>query len=762
MADQGAPGSGNPRVMLIGVLVASLLVTLTGRLYFVQILDRNKPVQTAGGRHEGQIIVPAARGDIVDDRGRPLVGNTATHVVTVSWETLQNQPDRGQAVLTRLAALTGTSEQDLAQETTPCGVEVPSPCWTGEPYQPVPVVTDAATQVVLAISEHREDFPGVAVQTQVVRNYPGGSLAAHVLGYAGAVSADDEKVDSRLHDADTIGRTGLEAQYDSALRGVDGAQVVELDALGQVVGNGPTAPPQQGDTLVTSIDSGVQALAEKALATQIAASRAKGKPATGGAAVVMDPRTGRIIAAASYPTYDPQVFVGGISVADYAKLTAPAANDPLVGRAIAGAYAPGSTFKLITSSADVTDGDISTEKKYPCPGSLTIDGRVKTNYESESFAYPLTLEQALDVSCDTFFYAPAARDFYLDQARVATGGKAREALQKMAAAYGIGTPPGVDLPDSEQASGSYADRETRLARWNANKQQYCADAKSGFPQQADPAQRAYLVELARENCTDGWRYRAGDNADMAIGQGETTVSPLQLAVAYSAMLNGGTVWKPTIGWAVVDASGKVVATIQPTPRTKVPVARSTLSYIANALHFTSDHTVSGALAFDGSPYKTQLGAKTGTAEVFGRQDTSWLASWGPVGTDAAHNPTATFVVVGMIEQAGTGATAAAPMVRQIYNGLLGVGQPPLLPASRPIATLPQIVPAALAPTPVPAPPSAPAAPSAPAPSSGPSSPGPGALPTSLPDTVPAPGQTRGAPTRPRTGASTGASTGPTR
>ena len=591
MGDRGAPLGGNRRVALIGVLVASLITTLTGRLYFVQILDRNKPVQTAGARQEGRIIVPAARGEIVDDQGRPLVDDRATHVVTVSWETLQEQPDKGTAVLTELAALIGRSEPDLAQETTPCNVKVPSPCWTGEPYQPVPVLTNAPTDVVLEISEHREDFPGVAVETQIVRNYPGGSLAAHLLGYAGAVSGDDEKADSSLHDADTIGRTGLEAQYDSVLRGVDGAQVVELDARGQVVGTGPTVQAQQGDTLVTSIDSGVQALAETALSTQIAASRAKGKPATSGAIVVMDPSTGRIIAAASYPTYDPRVFIGGISVADYAKLTAAGANEPLVGRAIAGAYAPGSTFKLITSSADVTDGDINTNKTYPCPGSLTVDGRVKTNYDSESFGHPLTLEQALDVSCDTFFYAPAARDYYADQARIAAGGKAAENLQKMAAAYGIGTPPGVDLPDGEQASGSYADRGTRMARWNANKEQYCADAKSRFPQEKDPAQRAYLIELARENCTDGWRYRAGDNADMAIGQGETSLSPLQLAVAYSALLNGGTLWKPTIGWAVVAADGKVVRTIEPAPKNKVPVAQSTLNYIANALHFTSDHRV---------------------------------------------------------------------------------------------------------------------------------------------------------------------------
>jgi penicillin-binding protein 2 len=690
MADRG-----RRRVTFVGVLILSLLITLIGRLYYVQVLDSHPPTQVADAFGTGTIPLPAPRGEIVDDRGRVLVGNTTTQVVTVDRETLQGLDDRGGAVLARLSQLIGTPVAQLAQEITPCGTNVPDPCWTGQPYQPVPVDDNASTAVVLAIGEHRENYPGVAVTTSSVTDYPGGSLAAQVLGYTGAVTAADEKAQPSLVDADSIGRSGLEEQYDSVLRGTDGKQVVRLEPTGTAVGTIRTVAPTQGDTLVTSIDANVEALAEKALTTEIAAVRAKGKPATSGAVIVMDPNTGRIIAAASYPTYDPEVFVGGISAADYAKLTAPSANDPLVGRAIDGEYAPGSTFKLITASSDVTHGEVSLNGTYPCPGSLTVDGRVKTNYDSESFGYPLDLKQALDVSCDTFFYAPAVQEYENDQASIAAGKKPHEYLQAMASAFGIGTSPGVDLPADEQASGSYADRETRLARWNANRTQYCADAKTGFPTVANAAQRAYLTELAKENCTDGWRYRAGDNADMAIGQGETTLSPLQLAVAYSAMLNGGKVWNPTIGWAEVDPSGKVVKTINPTVKNKVPVSQQVLDFIANALHFTPDHSVSGALAFDGSPYKTQIGGKTGTAEVFDQQDTSWLASWGPVGKDAHGNPTAKFVVVGMIEQAGTGATAAAPMVRAVYNGLLGVGQPATLPASAPVKSLPHLTTAAL-------------------------------------------------------------------
>jgi penicillin-binding protein 2 len=447
-------------------------------------------------------------------------------------------------------------------------------------------------------------------------------------------------------------------------------QQLQLDPRGVAVGQLRTVAFEQGDSLVTSLDLDVQSAAERALIDQITRSRSAGKPATGGAVVVMDPNTGRLLAVASYPTYNPELFVRGVSDSDLARLSDPSAHQPLIGRAIAGAYAPGSTFKLITSSSIVSHAEANLEQRYPCPGSLAVDGRVKTNFDSESPGYPLTLRQALQVSCDTWFYAFAANEYYADQAQIDAGGSATEFLQHMASSYGIASSPGVDLPASEQASGSYADRENRLARWKANRTRYCADAKTGFPDEPDPAQRAYLTKLAAENCTDGWRYRAGDNADMAIGQGETTLSPLQLAVAYSAMINGGKVWRPTLGWGVVGGSGQLVRTISPTVKSRLPVSHSVLDYIANALQFTSSHAVSGALAFDGAPYKQLLGGKTGTAEAFGRQDTSWLASWGPVSRDAAGHPRARFVVVGMIEEGGTGASAAAPMVREVYDQIL--------------------------------------------------------------------------------------------
>jgi penicillin-binding protein 2 len=678
------------RLGIVVALVVSMMLTLFARLYYVQLLDPHKPVQSAHLLHDGVIVVPAPRGLIVDARGRALVANTSVQKITVNRDLLQARPDKGRSVLAKLAPLLDTTAAALAKEITPCSPTVPAPCWTGEPYAPVPVATDAPTRVVLAVSEHREDFPGVTVQTVTLPRYPYGSLAAHVLGYVSDITAADQKANKTLNDADTIGVSGLEEQYDAVLRGVDGQQLVALNPQGYTVGTGHQVPAKQGDTLVTSIDLDVQKLAESSLRQQIADSRRAGKPATGGAVIVMDPNTGRIIAAASYPTYDPSLFVGGISQADYAALTNPAAGTPLLDRAIAGEYAPGSTFKLITTSSLVMHHEINLHDTYGCPGSLTIDGRVKTNYDSEVLG-DITLRDALGYSCDTFFYRPTAEEYYADQRRIAKGQPAREYLQRMAADYGVGRAPQVDLPVGEQSAGSFADRETRLARWKANRAEYCAQGRRGYPTISNPTDRAYLTALANENCTDGWRYRAGDNADMSIGQGETTMSPLQLALAYSALLNGGRIWEPTLGWGVVDAAGHVVRTIAPHVHNRVPVSQSLFNYITKSLDFSRGWAVSGAFAYIGSKYQNRIGGKTGTAEVFGKGDTSWLATWGP--TTKRHGVTkAKFVIVGMVEQAGTGATAAGPMLKRIWDGILGANGAPVIPGSKAETRLPKIAP----------------------------------------------------------------------
>ncbi len=693
-------GNGGPRLVVLRVLVLSLVVTLGARLYYLQILDKDKLVQTANRQHTREVVLPAPRGAIVDDRGRPLVSNRVSLVVSVNRSELLGLPDEGAAMLKKLSPLVKIPAGELAKRITPCAPKVPKPCWNGSPYQPVPILTDTTPQLVLRIAEHREDFPGVTAEAQTLRQYPKKSLAAHSLGYVGPVT--QEELDTAaaagrtdLHLNDIVGRSGLEKTYDGDLRGADGIRQVAVDNRGTVLRTLSETAPAQGDTLVTSLDQGVQAIAEKALADEIIKRRTQFDKSTGrnfaapsGAAVVMDPQTGRIIALASYPTYDPTVFVGGISQKELSALTGESAGTPLISRAVQGQFAPGSTFKLMSTSAEVMSGRAPLSGTYTCPGSLLVGNRQKKNFEGVGIAGSIDLRVALAKSCDTIFYGFAQTDWYADETRLDRGQKPIEALQAMARRYGFGADPGVDLPAGEQTSGRIVDRAFKKQRWDANKKQYCADGARGYPEEKDPARRTFLTQLARENCTDGWRYRVGDNADLSIGQGETTVSPLQLAVAYSALVNGGTLWQPTVGRAVIGPDGKVVRQIKPKSRGKVPVSGQVLDYIRNSLAFTPANAASGSVAFTGFPLdKVLIGGKTGTAEVFGKQDTSWFASWSPAGAPGA----AKYVVVGMVEQAGLGAQAAAPLVRQIYEGIYGLnGKKAAMPGGQAPRGLPKV------------------------------------------------------------------------
>jgi penicillin-binding protein 2 len=685
------------RLAVIRVLVVSLLLTLGARLYYLQVLDQDKLVQTANAQKTREVILAAPRGVVVDDRGRPLVTNRSTLVVSVNRAELQGEPDDGAAVLQRLGKLIKVDPDELAKRITPCAKDVPRPCWNGSPYQPVPVVTDTTPAVVLAIAERQEDYPGVSAESLALRQYPNGSLAAHSLGYVGPVS--QEEIDAARKTGRTdltlnaqIGRSGLEKTYDADLRGTDGVRYVTVDNRGTVLGVQRETEPKRGDTLVTSLDRDVQRIAEQALGAQIQRRRqqvdkdGKRYAAPSGAAVVMDPQTGRVIALATTPTYDPTAFVGGISRTELSRLTDEGAGVPLVSRAVAGQFAPGSTFKLVSTSSAVMSGRASLSGRYGCPGSLQVGNREKRNFEGRGIAGSIDLRIALAKSCDTIFYDFAQRDWYSDEAKVDGGSKATEQLQRMARAYGFGREPGIDLPAGEQTSGRIVDRAFKKARWDASKAQYCADARRGYPDETDSARRAFLTRLAVENCADGWRYRVGDHADLSIGQGETTVSPLQLAVAYSALVNGGRLFEPRVGRAVLGPDGRLVREIKPKVRSKVPVRAEVLDYIRSSLAFTPANGASGSAAFAGFPLdRVLVGGKTGTAEVFGKQDTSWFASWAPAQGKAR------YVVVAMIEQAGLGAQAAAPVARAIYEGIYGLtGKPAAFPAGSAPATVPRV------------------------------------------------------------------------
>jgi penicillin-binding protein 2 len=682
------------RLVVLRVVVVSVLLTLLGRLAFLQVAEGDRYRVAASNNRIREVVTPAARGQVLDDIGRPLVTNRTALVVSVTRSILHSQPHRGAQVLARLSAVIGLSPAQIELLITPCGEKLKdgtranktTGCWNGSPYQPVPVASYASDKPdevarVLRIEEHAEDFPGVQAQYEAVREYPGGSLAAHVLGYLGPLSQDDlKKAKYRgLAPGTLIGRAGVEATYDDRLRGTDGIQKLLVDKDSTVTGTLGTTPAVSGDDLVLSVDAGLQHAVETALADGITAARKKydknrGKNylAPKGAAIVVEADTGRVVAMASYPSYDPTLFVGGISTKEYQALNS-AAGDPLISNAVQGRYAPGSTFKIVSTAAAVSAGYSLTARVYPCPPSFKIGQSVKHNFEGESFG-TLDFHDTLVRSCDTVYYKLAVEQWSKDGATVNTG-HAKEVFAKMARAFGFGRKTGIDLPDERE--GLITDRAFKQAFWDAHKADYCAGAKRR-------PKGTYLQQIDQEFCTDGYRYNAGDAANFVIGQGDVLVTPLQLAMAYAAMANGGTLYRPQLAKGFLSADGRTSTLLPPVKVGTVPVPRPVLDYIKNALGGVVVPPGTAQGAFAGFPLGTvTVGGKTGTADVVNKSPTSWFASFAPVNGSK-------YVSIVMVPEAGTGGTTAAPIARKIWDGIYGLeGAKPLL---GPGGTLPTSLP----------------------------------------------------------------------
>ncbi|AJT67088.1 penicillin-binding protein 2 [Streptomyces chattanoogensis] len=650
------------RLIAIQILVFSLLLTLGGRLWYLQIRNGQEYANEAKSNHVQQVVEPATRGSILDARGVPLADNQTRLVVSASRTELLKMKDDGKAVLGRLSQVLGMSEQEIRNKVRLCDAKTPQPCWNGSPYQPIPITDEATTQQALQIRERSEDFPGISAEPTAVRRYaaPGDANTAQVLGYLSPVT--DEEIqkakDSRspLLRSDQIGRSGLERTYDSDLRGKAGVTRYEVDNLGRVIGKAKSDPQVPGANVVTSIDARVQAVTEKELDQAMKDARNEVDKNTGthykadsGAAVVMEAKTGRVVAMASSPAYDPNAWVGGISGKDYAHLTGKKSNYPLLNRAIQGQAAPGSIFKVISTTAAVNAG-YPFDGHYPCTSSMNIGGQTFKNFESENFG-PISLGRALEVSCDTVFYGLAYQQWQKD------GGNKPKAdtadwFYKTAHQFGLGKETGIDLPN--EVRGRIPDRQWKKDYWKANKDAWCAQGKH-----ADD----YVSKIAKENCESGMKMRAGDSVNYSIGQGDTLVTPIQMAVIYGALSNGGTMYNPTVGKAVVSPDGKHIRRIEPAAHGKLPDSPRTLQQIDKALAGVATRGTA-AWRFGGWPQdKIPMHAKTGTAEVYGKQTTSWFATY-----------TKDYTIVMTISQGGTGSGASGPAVRKIYNAIYGVNE----------------------------------------------------------------------------------------
>ncbi|KUN83624.1 penicillin-binding protein 2 [Streptomyces bungoensis] len=649
------------RLVVIQILVLSLLGTLGGRLWYLQIREGAAYQKEASGNHVQQVVQPAVRGDILDARGVPLADNETRLVVSASRTELLKQKDDGKAVLTKLAGVLGMKPADVMLKVRLCDAKTPQPCWNGSPYQPIPVTDKATPRQALQIRERSEDFPGISAEPEAVRRYPapGKANTAQVLGYLSPVTdAEIQKAkdtDSPYLRSDMVGRSGIERTYDKVLRGKAGVTRYEVDNLGRVIGKAKSDAAESGSNLVTSIDSRVQRVAEYELDKAMKAARQQYDKITGenykadsGAVVVMEAKTGRIVAMASAPTYDPNVWVGGISGKDYKALTGKNSDYPLLNRAIQGQAAPGSTFKVVSTAAAVNAG-YPFDGRYPCTSSYSVGSQVFKNFEGENFG-PISLGRALEVSCDTVFYGLADREWKRDGGINPKKGQPKDYFYKTAHQFGLGRETGVDLPN--EVTGRVPDRQWKLDYWKANKDAWCKSGKKDG---------TYVEKIAYENCLEGNKMREGDSINYSIGQGDTLVTPIQEAVIYGAVANGGTMYQPTIGKAVISADGKTVTEIKPKKRGRLPVTQATLKGMDDAFAGVVTRGTA-AWKFGGWPQnKIPLHAKTGTAEVYGKQTTSWLATYSK-----------DYTVIMTIAQAGTGSGASGEAVRNIYSALYGV------------------------------------------------------------------------------------------
>ncbi|MER6389226.1 penicillin-binding protein 2 [Streptomyces sp. NPDC059382] len=658
--DTGRTSRVRIRLVIIQVLVFSLLLTLGGRLWYLQIRNGAEYYHEAKNNHVQQVVQPAVRGSILDARGIALADNETRLVVSASRTELMKMKDKGKGVLTRLSDVLDMTPQDVMDKVRLCDSKTPQPCWNGSPYQPIPVTNKATTQQALQIRERPEEFPGITAEPTAVRRYaaPGGANTGQALGYLSPVTDGEitraKDTNSPFLRSDQVGRFGLERTYDRHLRGKSGVTRYEVDNLGRVIGMAQNDPAIPGANLVTSIDARVQAVAEFELNAAMIEARKQidrntGVPykADAGAIVVLESKTGRVVAMASNPTYDPNVWVGGISAKDYAKLTAKDSNVPLMNRAIQGQAAPGSIFKVIPTAAAVNAG-YKFDGEYPCPSSYSIGGQVFKNFESQGHG-SITLGRALEVSCDTVFYALGHQQ-WLKDGGLKPKKRPAEIFYKTAHQFGLGAETGVDLPGEEK--GRVPDRQWKQRFWAANKDMWCKTGKKGG---------TYVELLSYENCLEGNLMRAGDAVNYSIGQGDTLVTPIQMATIYAAIANGGTMWNPTIGKAIISADGKRVEKIPPRAHGRLPVTPETLRKMDGALAGVATEGTA-AWRFGGWPQKEiPMHAKTGTAEVYGKQTTSWFATY-----------TSDFTIVMTISQGGTGSGASGPAVRNVYNAIYGL------------------------------------------------------------------------------------------
>ena len=633
------PQSLRLRLSFLALLALLAFGVLIARLWYLQVMSSEEFENIAVANTIRVVYEPAPRGRVFDRNGNVLVDNRESLVVTVDRFTYDTEfdGDAQQDLVLRLA--TEISRAGRLTKVFEISDALDDPRYG--PLDAVPVADDVTENFEIVLAERADEFPGVGTVVRSVRAYPYGDLAAHILGYVSLLSeeqyesvADGPKTYRRN---DEIGQTGIEASFESVLRGTPGFTRLEVDNVGDPVSVLEQIDPIAGADVHLTLDIDIQALAEKELVAGLAEARQKETDdpnappfkAPGGALVVLDPNGSEVLALASFPTYAPSEFVSGFSEDRWAELQDPNNHQPLHNRALAGIYPPGSTFKLFTAYAAMNSGVIGTRgvldvrTLYEDAGVYVVPSCEEELVASctfrnaqEAIYGPVDLRRAITVSSDVYFY-------YLGDTMDRADRFDREGIQRSAQLFGFGAPSGIALPGE-------------------------AGGRVPSPSAAEAA---------------GEPWRTGDSIVLAIGQGVLGVTPLQLANGYAAFANGGTLYSPKMVEQVVNpVTGDVVQAFSDRVLNEIYLPSTLRTPIMEGLlGVTSELEGTAHAAFAGFPHEEwPVAGKTGTAEVVGQADNSLFAAFGP-------NPNPEYVVVAIMEESGFGASAAAPAVRRVLE-----------------------------------------------------------------------------------------------
>ena len=624
------------RVAIMGGVALMLFAIVFFRLWYLQVLSGDKYVQQADTNRVRALPIAAPRGQILDRNGVTIATDRLTNAVLITPSHLPRDPHRRQAELRRLGGYLGMTPHDIRLQI--------SHQQALYPYADVTVKTDAGPAARTVLAERKGAFPGVRQAPVYLRDYPDRQFAAQVLGYVGQVSQRELALRRfrGVSRGSIVGQSGVEAAYDRYLRGTPGWQRIQVNACTGLPGchTAPPAPlpqtdPVPGHDLKVTIDSNLQKAGESALQTGIGLAQANGNPASRGAFVALDPRNGEVLAMGATPTFDPNVFAKPLTQTQVDQLFG--RNDStqalLFNRAIAGGYPTGSTFKPITAMAALQSGLITPDEGLGAgscipigSGGQTFCNAGKTNYGA------VGLVEALKVSSDTYFATVGEL----------ANGVHGEIIQTMARKLGLGHTTGIDLPS--EAAGNVPD-----AAWRAR--------MAALETQCE-------VKTHRSFCgySDKRLWSVGDNVNLSVGQGDLLASPLQMAVVYSTLENGGRVVRPHLGMEVDDSDGRLVQHIAPPASRHVYLNEADRQLVLEGLHEAASQPggTSADVWAGWNQAAHPIFGKTGTAQHVNQADQSWYVCFSP---DRARP----IVIAVTIEQGGFGAQAAAPAARLMMS-----------------------------------------------------------------------------------------------